>query len=183
MDFETADQGRDSACAIGLVRVEGSTVVAREHRLIRPPRRDFVFTYVHGISWPQVSGEPTFGTVWRQVRWLLDGADFVAAHSAAFDRSVLHACCAVARLKAPRLEFVCTMKLARVVWGVRPTRLPDVCRHLGLTLSHHDAASDAEACAGIVTAALRHEMSPADLMRAAGSPRARVKPTGRRART
>jgi len=30
LDFETADQGRDSACAIGLVRVERGAIVAKE---------------------------------------------------------------------------------------------------------------------------------------------------------
>jgi DNA polymerase-3 subunit epsilon len=42
------------------------------------------------------------------------------------------------------------MKLARRLWNLKPTKLPDVCRHLGITLKHHDAASDALACAKIV---------------------------------
>ena len=37
--------------------------------------------------------------------------------------------------------------------GIRPTKLPDVCRRLGIPLLHHDAASDATACARIVLAA------------------------------
>ena len=41
IDFETADYQRDSACAVALVRVESGKIVAREHRLIRPPRRTF----------------------------------------------------------------------------------------------------------------------------------------------
>ena len=36
IDFETASCDRDSACAIGLVRVEAGRVVRREYRLIRP---------------------------------------------------------------------------------------------------------------------------------------------------
>jgi hypothetical protein len=44
LDFETADQGRDSACSIALVRVERQVIVHREHHLIRPPRRNFAFT-------------------------------------------------------------------------------------------------------------------------------------------
>ena len=36
---------------------------------------------------------------------------------------------------------------------VYPTKLPDVCRRLGIALRHHDALSDAEACARIVLAA------------------------------
>jgi DNA polymerase-3 subunit epsilon len=47
------------------------------------------------------------------------------------------------------------MELARKTWRIYPTRLPDVCAHLGLALKHHDPASDAEACARIVIAARR----------------------------
>ncbi|MFA5187667.1 MAG: exonuclease, partial [Patescibacteria group bacterium] len=36
-----------------------------------------------------------------------------------------------------------------------PTKLPDVCRRLKIPLNHHDAASDAEACARIVMAAMQ----------------------------
>ena len=155
LDFETADQVRDSACAIGLVRVDGARITARKHRLIRPPRRTFEFTYIHGIAWQNVRGEPPFPEVWRQLLPLLDGADFIAAHNASFDRGVLHACCEKSRLAPPPLPFECTVRLARDRWGIRPTTLPDVCRHLRLPLKHHDALSDAEACARIVLAARR----------------------------
>jgi DNA polymerase-3 subunit epsilon len=51
LDFETADRGRDSACAIGLVRVEYGQIIYRASYLIRPPRDIFEFTYIHGIRW------------------------------------------------------------------------------------------------------------------------------------
>ena len=47
IDFETADDGRDSACAVALVRVEGATIVRREVALIRPPRQVMKFTGDH----------------------------------------------------------------------------------------------------------------------------------------
>jgi len=37
IDFETANYSPDSACAVGLVAVEGGRVVRREYHLIRPP--------------------------------------------------------------------------------------------------------------------------------------------------
>jgi DNA polymerase III subunit epsilon len=152
LDFETADRGNDSACAVGLVRVVGGEIVERTHYLIRPPRRIFVFTYVHGITWQRVAHEPTFAELWPRLQEHLRGADFAAAHNAAFDRSVLKACCERAGLPVPDLRFECSMKLARDAWGLRPTKLPDVCRHLSIPLRHHDALSDAEACARIVLA-------------------------------
>lgn len=153
LDFETADQGRDSACSIALVRVEGRTIVRREHHLIRPPRRTFLFTAIHGISWSQVADAPTFAELWPRLAACLDGAQFIAAHNASFDAGVLRACCEQAGLRSPAQPFVCTVQVARQAWNLRPTKLPDVCRHLGLPLRHHDALSDAEACAGIVLAA------------------------------
>lgn len=153
VDFETADRGPDSACAVGLVRVVGAEIVERTHFLIRPPRQAFLFSYVHGITWAHVANEPTFADLWPRINAQLRGVDFVAAHNASFDKTVLRACCEQARLPVPQVRFECSMRLARAAWNVRPTRLPDVCRRLGISLRHHDALSDAEACARIVIAA------------------------------
>jgi DNA polymerase-3 subunit epsilon len=153
IDFETADPGPDSACAVGLVRVEDGRIARRESCLIRPPRARFVFTWVHGITWEDVAGRPTFGELWPGLEPIIDGADFLAAHNARFDRAVLEACCRSAGLAAPKQPFECTVKLARKVWGIRPTKLSDVCRALDIRLNHHEALSDAEACARIVIAA------------------------------
>ena len=61
IDFETADPGWDSACAVGLVRCEGGEVVRREVRLIRPPRPHIRYTHIHGIRWADVQHQPAFG--------------------------------------------------------------------------------------------------------------------------
>ncbi len=160
IDFETADNGPDSACAVGVVRVEGGQVVHREGILIRPPRSRILFTHVHGISWPMVASAPVFADVWPRVLPLLGGAAFLAAHNAPFDRRVLQACCAAAGLSPPRLPFVCTVQVSRKKWGLKPNNLPAVCRRLGIGLIHHDAASDAEACARIVIAAAGTPVPP-----------------------
>jgi DNA polymerase-3 subunit epsilon len=153
IDFETADYGPDSACAVGPARVEALTVVRREAYLIRPPRRRFLFTHVHGITWEMVKDAAVFADTWRCLSPLLDGATALVAHNAAFDRRVLAACCASGGLCVPDLPFLCTVQLARRYWGLRPNDLPSVCRRLGIGLVHHDPGSDAEACARIVIAA------------------------------
>lgn len=153
LDFETADHGRDSACQIAAIRVENGAIVSRAVHFVRPPRSTFAFTWVHGINWEHVRREPTFAELWPRVAPIFEGAAFIAAHNAPFDRSVLNACCAAAGLSGPAAPFLCTVKLARTTWSLHPAKLPDVCRHLGISLRHHDAASDAEACARIVLAA------------------------------
>lgn len=150
IDFETASHEATSACAVGLVRVENGAITARAHHLIRPPSDRFFFTYIHGLTWNHVKDAPTFADLWPEIARMLQGARFLAAHNAPFDRGVLNACCALHDLPAPKKPYVCTVRLARATWNIRPTRLPDVCRHLGLELRHHEALSDAEACAGIV---------------------------------
>lgn len=153
LDFETADYKPDSACAIGIVRVEKGKIVDRVHHLIRTPRKWFPFTYIHGITWKDVAAKPDFGTLWPEVEELFEGADFIAAHNAGFDRRVLYACCEAAGIRPPKAEFLCTVELARSRWAIFPTKLPNVCSHLGIELKHHEALSDAEACAKIVLAA------------------------------
>lgn len=154
IDFETATQTRDSACAVALVRVEGRRIVHEEARLIRPPSRAFVFTYLHGIAWEHVSREPAFPDVWAALAPVVAGARCFVAHNAPFDRSVLAACCARYRLPVPTLPFECTVRLARRAWDHLPNhQLPTVCDHLGIPLDHHDALSDARACARILLAA------------------------------
>lgn len=153
IDFETADYGRDSACAVALVKVEDNKIVDRFSSLIRPPRREFVFTYIHGITWNMVRNAPIFTELWPQLKCWLRGVQFLAAHNANFDRGVLETCCRVGGLVLPDIPFACTVQMARDVFSIYPTRLECVCQELGIPLVHHQASSDAEACARIVLAA------------------------------
>jgi DNA polymerase-3 subunit epsilon len=153
LDFETADYGRDSACALSVVLLENERIIDRWTSLIRPPRREFVFTYLHGISWQDVKDKPAFGELWPTVSRWMGPVDFLAAHNASFDRSVLRACCDMSGHEPVSVPFLCTVKLARATWGIFPTKLSDVARHLQIPLQHHDAASDAFACAQILVKA------------------------------
>ena len=154
IDFETANASRESACAVAAVRVEDGAISEKRRWLIRPPTREFSFTWLHGIAWSDVRGEPTFAEVWPEVMRLAEGVEFLAAHNASFDRSVLEACARAARIRVPRTPFECSMLLARRNLGIYPTTLPEVCRRLKIPLRHHDPLSDAEACARIMLVAL-----------------------------
>lgn len=155
IDFETADYQPDSACAVGLVRVENEKIVAREAYLIKPPRNNMVFTYLHGITLADVMDKPNFRDVWKAAEHLMKDIDFFVAHNANFDKGVMHACCVASGLPPPATEFECTMRLARKVWNIRPTKLSSVCRYFNIPLNHHDAASDSEACAQIMIRVLQ----------------------------
>ena len=65
IDFETANEERRSACAIGLAWIESGEVVRREHRLIRPKEMRFNVhnIRVHGINPEDVRDKPEFPEV------------------------------------------------------------------------------------------------------------------------
>lgn len=165
IDFETADNGRDSACSVAVVLAEDGRIVEQLHALIRPPRSRFLFTHIHGLTWADCREQDDFAGLWPRMTPLLDRAEFLVAHNAPFDKGVLNACCAAHGLPNPKKPFACTVRLARHVWNVYPTKLPDVCRHLNIALNHHDALSDAQACAGIALAALRQGFTLAPFAR------------------
>ena len=122
IDFETANHSKDSACAVGLATVRRGRIEAALSFLIRPPSSHFVFTGIHGLGWEDVRDAPTFGELWPTLRDWIDNAEFIAAHNAPFDNSILHACCATYGIRAPGVPFTCTVQLARAQWGIYPTR-------------------------------------------------------------
>lgn len=157
IDFETADYERDSACSVAIVKVVGEEIVSRWVRLIRPPRKQFVFTYLHGIGWKDVEKEPSFAEIWPEFARQIEDVQFLVAHNAGFDKAVMSTCCIKAGIEPPRLPFHCTVQAARMTWDLYPTKLPNVCQFLNIPLEHHKAESDAEACARIYIAAQRVE--------------------------
>lgn len=160
IDFETANYSRNSACAVGIVIASAGEIVQRIHRLIRPPDSNFTFTHIHGLTWRDVQHEALFNEVWADINSELADIEFLAAHNAPFDKGVLTACCHTYGLINTSKPFVCTVKVARSNWNIFPTKLPDVCHHLDIALNHHEALSDAEACARIILAAEAEGWTP-----------------------
>jgi DNA polymerase-3 subunit epsilon len=150
LDFETADNGPDSACAIGMVRIEDARITDTLYRLIRPPRRRMLYTWVHGLSWEDVRDAPFFADVWPDLRAFMQDASHLVAHNAGFDRRVLQGCCAAAGLAPPALPFLCTLKGSRRALHLPSHKLSDVCAHFAIDLTHHHAESDARAAAEIL---------------------------------
>ncbi|RJQ53588.1 MAG: exonuclease [Actinobacteria bacterium] len=148
IDFETANERRDSACALGVVTVEGGEIVEERAMLIRPPELRFnrFNVCIHGIRPEHVAHEPEFDGLWQELRPYLEGR-LVLAHNARFDMGVLSASLDLYSMEYPDLRYSCTMRLARKVWpSLRRHRLDTVAGHLGIEFKHHDALEDARAC-------------------------------------
>lgn len=157
IDFETANYYRRSACAVGLVKVVNNKILTKKSFLIKPPDKEFVFTYIHGLTWNDVKNEPSFKQLWPKLKPFFSGVDFVTAHNASFDKSVLRKCCEYYDVEFPNNEFVCTVQLSRRLWNIHPTTLPSVCQRFNIPLNHHDALSDTEACAQIMLRAIKEK--------------------------
>ncbi len=157
IDFETANYQPESACSLGATLVRGTEIVARESARIRPyTGKDFCFTELHGIRWRDVKDEPCFDTVWERFRPLWEQADLVIAHNVSFDLRVLFACARRANLVPEPRWHACTVALSRNRWPDLPNhKLNTVCSKLNIRLTHHDALSDASACAGVYLAAMK----------------------------
>jgi len=150
LDFETANNKRNSACALSIVSVENHIITDQYYTLIKPPENYFIYTGVHGITWRDVKDKPAFNDIWPDIQKYFKKIDFIAAHNASFDRSVMDTCCRHYGLKIPRSEYKCTLQLSRKNLKMKSHSLDKVCLHYGIELEHHNALSDALACAEIM---------------------------------
>lgn len=151
IDFETATASRVSACSLGVAVIEDGHVTSTASWLLRPPgnRYDARNIEVHGITPARTLLEPSYAELFGEIEPFLAGRRMLA-HSASFDISVLRALHDHYRLPLPNAEYACSVAMARRAFPqLANHKLPTVCRHCGIELQHHDAASDAVACARI----------------------------------
>ena len=152
IDFETANRNWNSACEIGLVVVEDSRVVDTYRRLIRPTPNRFEAgnIRIHKIRPEDVMHEPTFAELYEEMLPYLADKHLVA-HNASFDMGVLLASLQLYGLPQPSLTYSCTVQLARRAFPESPRYgLGIISAYLGIELNHHQALSDANACAQIM---------------------------------
>lgn len=157
IDFETANEKWESACAIGVAIVEGDCVIHSDSFLIRPHEMRFSAwnVNIHGITPDAVRDAPTLVDVWPLVWRLIEGK-LVVAHSAKFDVGVLRRSLYANGMAFPEFDYICSCALSKAVW-------PELVSHsLGIIaplfeieLDHHEAESDARAAAELVLKACR----------------------------
>ncbi len=145
IDFETAKGNRNSACAIGIVTVENGEIIEEYCTLIQPPDNDYFYKNIeiHGIRPQGTANIPLFDKIYPEIKKRLVGKTIVA-HSEAFDRSVLTKTMNEYGLDYSDLNIAdrweCTYRIHGASLGI-------CCKEFGIELNHHDALSDALACA------------------------------------
>jgi DNA polymerase-3 subunit epsilon len=149
IDFETAHGHRWSICQVGLVRVENGIIIDEIDLLVQPPNNFYWwrFTQIHGIDAQRTANSPTFDEVWPIIEPFISGQTVVAHNGLNFDFPVLEHTLAYYDMFTPYYDKVCTYKIYR-------KGLAKLCQMHDIPLNHHDALSDAKACAELYLRAI-----------------------------
>lgn len=164
IDVETACPDHGAVCAIGVSIVHLGRVHSERHWFIDPATRfDPRFIEIHGITPATVAGRPRLKSAWREISGFIDASlgelrdpslfaevetagptPLFVAHNAQFDRTQIEAA-----LDAPLpFRLACTVAMSRRAFPrLARHNLKTVAEHLRIPLKHHDALSDARACA------------------------------------
>ena len=151
IDFETATGHPESACAVGIVTVNDGIIVEEYYTLIQPPNNEYWYRniMVHGIKPIETLDGKTFDQLFPEIQKRLFGRKIVA-HNEAFDRRVLTKTMQAYGLYYDELEIAdmweCTCKIYRKK-GYKPANLKHCSELNNIELVHHEALSDARACA------------------------------------
>ena len=150
LDFETVNSQRNSACALGVTLIDNQQIIETNFWLFKPIGGfDYMNIMVHGITREHVHNKPNFAQSWPEIEEYLRGRILIA-HNAAFDISVLRKTLESYGIQKPTAKYGCTMRMAKKLWPHHYNhKLNTLCDYFGFELHHHNAASDALACARI----------------------------------
>lgn len=155
IDFETASASKDSACSVGLVRMdEEGRVESSFYSLIRPlePKFDPFCFQIHHLDPLDILAAPTMADIWSDMKAFI--ADYpLVAHNAQFDISVLKATLASWGIENLHNEYYCTLSLSRKLWKGRPSyKLTSLASSFGWEYDAHNALADSEICGRLFAA-------------------------------
>lgn len=161
IDFETATGLRASACSVAIVRVENAEIVDTWSTLIKPPNNYYsqMCIDVHGMCPSDTIDAAPFYKVYPEIVRRINGMPIVA-HNEVFDRSVFYAgrdlIKATDELNLTE-KWYCTYRLYKKIHG-KNLKLNELCERYNITLNHHEAISDAIACAHLFINYLRNHV-------------------------
>jgi DNA polymerase-3 subunit epsilon len=142
IDFETAHGKRWSICQVGLVKMVNGLITDQLSILVQPPDNYYwgKFIDIHGISPEQTKHAPTFDIVWQQLEPFITNQNVVAHNGFGFDFHCLKQSLEYYGIAETAFVGHCTYKIYR-------DNLASLCQHHKISLNHHNALSDAMACA------------------------------------
>lgn len=165
-DVETPNHKNERMSSIGICTVENNKIADEFYTLINPeqPFDSFNIALTH-ITPAQAKKAPNFKEAWKTVGKILDGG-LLVAHNAQFDMSVLSKCMSAYEIPSGDTEYLCTCRMGKKLLPyAKNHKLDTICQDLKIPLDHHNALSDARACAEILIYYLKKGADPADYIR------------------
>lgn len=153
IDFETANEKRNSACSIGIAVYENYKLKDEKYWLIKPPEMIFkpMNIWIHGITPDMVEHENDFSEIWPEILPYIEN-NLVIAHNASFDISVLRNTLDTYGIEYPSFKYACSVNMVKNYYeNLENHKLNTVSNYLGIDLLHHHAGEDARACGEIVS--------------------------------
>lgn len=167
-DVETPNSANDRMSSIGIAVVEDRTIVKEYYSLINPETHFDGFNIkLTGITPEQVADKPSFADAWPEIKDIMSSG-LLVGHNAPFDMSVLGKCLRDYQIEwMPYVYYACTCNISRKAD-------PDTINHKLNTLcdvhsikldNHHNALSDAKACAELLIHYINEGVDPEDFIR------------------
>lgn len=161
IDFETANEQRDSACQIGITTVKNNQILQTKSWLINPEQPfNYFNTMIHGITEEMVKDQPTFKELWPEILPYFGNEEegsVIVAHNATFDINVLLCMLERYNINVPTGLFLCSLAISRRTWLQPSYSLSSLCQFLNIQPGQHDAGEDSRACAEITLLAAKEK--------------------------
>ena len=172
IDFETANSDYRSACALGVSIVEQGKVIETFESYIQPPKEFSEFdpfnVMIHGITSSQVKGAPTFNFLWEKLdKFNSEKKVPFVCHFSGFDIRVTESLLKHYGVAFQEIQFYDTYTIARKLWPQLVNhKLNTLSENFKIELNHHNASSDAQACA-LIALKQMHELGKQSLLEVA----------------
>ncbi len=153
IDFETANNERISACALGLAFVKDNVLVNSESYYIKPPEGTIFSSRhvdIHGITEEDIEYSDKFDELWMKELSLFFNENLLVLHNASMDASILRNLLEFYQVAEYNINYACTMNIAKKL--NYPTKLTELCNRFNIEIErHHDPKYDAIACAEVAS--------------------------------
>ncbi len=149
IDFETANQNRISACALGLVFIKDDRVAYQTSFYIKPPESEKFSNRhigIHGITPEDVDYAMTFDELWETELSKYFNQNLIIFHNASMDLSVLKNLFQHYSISDYEIEYLDTMQLAEKSGNSK--KIAELAEKFDIEyIDKHNPEIDAKVCA------------------------------------
>jgi len=149
IDFETANQNRISACALGLVFIKNNRIAFQTNFLIKPPEKEKFSLRniaIHGINEEDVESAMTFDDLWKFELSKYFNENLIIFHNASMDLSVLKNLFEFYSISEFKIKYLDTMLMAEKTGN--PKKLSELAEKFNIEyIDKHNPEQDAKVCA------------------------------------